>query len=183
MIIIFGFPQKTDGPCVPGTTWQGMCNRLCIEWCMEQYMVDGCSEDLDYLRKHWKARVKKSHRKADKYNQKKKRKAVEDRTATNRKLSEQQQARCERWAAATRDILEAHPGASMREYRNPRRLPASRQMWRQGQAVLPLHQSSGYPCRPIRQPVWQPRVGSVPSERRGTEAFGRDSEDCDQSEG
>ena len=42
---------------------------------------------------------------------------------------------------------------------------------------------SGYPCRPIRQPVWQPRVGSVPSERRGTEAFGRDSEDCDQSEG
>ena len=112
-----------------------------------------------------------------------KRKAVEDRTATNRKLSEQQQARCEGWAAATRDILEAHPGASMREYRNPRRLPASRQMWRQGQAVLPLHQSSGYPCRPIRQPVWQPRVGSVPSERRGTEAFGRDSEDCDQSEG
>ena len=103
-------------------------------------MVDACSEDLDYLRKHWKARVKKSHRKADKYNQKKKRKAVEDRTATNRKLSEQQQARCERWAAATRDILEAHPGASMREYRNPRRLPASRQMWRQGQAVLPLHQ-------------------------------------------
>ena len=69
-----------------------------------------------------------------------KRKAVEDRTATNRKLSEQQQARCEGWAAATRDILEAHPGASMREYRNPRRLPASRQMWRQGQAVLPLHQ-------------------------------------------
>ena len=42
---------------------------------------------------------------------------------------------------------------------------------------------SGYPCRPTRQPVWQPRVGSVPSERRGTEAFGRDSEDCDQSEG
>ena len=74
------------------------------------------------------------------FNQKKKRKAVEDRTATNRKLSEQQQARCEGWAAATRDILEAHPGASMREYRNPRRLPASRQMWRQGQAVLPLHQ-------------------------------------------
>ena len=65
-------------------------------------MVDGCLEDLDYLRKHWKARVKKSHRKADKYNQKKKRKAVEDRTATNRKLSEQQQARCERWAAGTR---------------------------------------------------------------------------------
>ena len=72
VIIIFGFPQKNDGPCVPGTTLQGRCNRFCIECCIEQYMVDACSEDLDYLRKYWKARVKKSHCNADKYNQKKK---------------------------------------------------------------------------------------------------------------
>ena len=109
---ILGFPQKTNGPCVPGTTWQGSRNRKCIDCYIEEYCRESTQKDLVELDKRWKTLCKKSHREAQKYNDKKKERAEENRPATNRQLSEQQQGRVNRWTAAERDILDAHPGVS-----------------------------------------------------------------------
>ena len=115
---IVGYRLKPDGPYVPGATWQGCSNRLCMECYIEKYMADESAEEIEEVRQTWKRTCKQSHRKADKYNHRKKQKAQEDRGDKIRKLSVQQQERCNRWAAAKRDILEAHPGAANREFRN-----------------------------------------------------------------
>ena len=117
VLLIKGFPLKTNGPCVPGVTWQDQCNRLCIECNIKQYYEEATPKDLKDLRFHWKTICRKTHRAADKYNTKNKEKAVEAREAMKHKLSDQQQTRCHRWAAATRDILDAYPGAKQRELR------------------------------------------------------------------
>ena len=89
-----------------------------MECYIEKYMADESAEGIEELRQTWKRTCKQSHRKADKYNHRKKKKAQEDRGDKIRKISVQQQQRCNRWAAAKRDIREAHPGLDYREFRN-----------------------------------------------------------------
>ena len=117
MLVIKGYVLKPGGPEVPGSTWQGKSNRMCVDCYIAKYEADASPDDIDDVRRCWKGKCKQSHRKADRYNTRKKRKAEEDRSETL-KQSKQQQGRCGRWSVASRDINEKYPGRRNREFRD-----------------------------------------------------------------
>ena len=118
VLVIKGCVQKPGGPEVPGYTWQGLSNRLCVECFIAKYEANASPEHIEDVRREWKRTCRHSHRQAQKYIKKKKMKAEEDRSDTLRKHSKQQQDRCGRWSVAMRDIQAKYPGVRSREYRN-----------------------------------------------------------------